>query len=145
MSITDLNAIDQFRDVFLTYWNANIGSVGLSYIPIIRWEDIEETEPNITGEHYVRVSHQNFSQPQIPFGTKNLYETTGFIKIQLYFSKATLVGEDKIKLNTIARDSFRKAPSSDVWYRNSRILNLNPEEDYYRADVIANFTYSEST
>lgn len=145
MSITDLEAIDQIQDVFLVYWNANISSVSLGYIPEIIWEDVEKVEPLDTAKHYLRVSLQNFAQPQVSLkGTKRLYDTKGFVKIQLYFSKATLIGKDRTKLNIIARDAFRKAPSSDVWYRNSRILPLPPEEDFYRADVISDYTYSES-
>lgn len=145
MSIAYSDAIDQIFNTFLVYWNSNIGSVGLSYTPEIKWENVEELEPPNTAEHYLMVSHQNISERQITLqNVKKLYETIGFVKIQFYFSKATLVkGDDKV-MTPIARDAFRKAPSSDVWYRDSRIIKFPSEEDYYRADVISNYTYSES-
>jgi hypothetical protein len=145
LSITYPNAIDQIFDTFLLYWNANIASVSLGYTPKVLWRHVEEASIQDTTRHYLRVSQQTIIERQSTLkNVKTLYDTIGFIKIQFYFSKATLNSSEDADMTTIARDAFRKAPSSDVWYRNSRILELPPEEDYYRADVISNYTYSES-
>ena len=145
MSITYVAAIDEIFDEFLIYWNANVASVSLGYTPEIRWQNVENKLEPDTAKHYLRVSHTTIIERQVAIkGTKKLYDTKGFIKIQFYFSKATLDTGDDRALTTIARDAFRKANSSDVWYRNSRILPLPPEEDFYRADVISDYTYSES-
>lgn len=145
MSITYANAIDEIFDTFLVYWDANIGNVSLGYTPKVLWRHVEKVAIPDTTRHYLRVSNQTISERQVSLkGTKKLYDTIGFIKIQLYFSKATLVKSEDADMNAIARNAFRLASSSDVWYRNSRILELPPEEDFYRADVISNYIYSES-
>jgi len=145
LSITYTKAVDQIFDTFLVYWNANIASVSLGYLPEIRWQHVENKIIPDTNLHYLRVSNHIINEKQVSLkGVNKLYDTIGFITIQFYFSKATLVkGNDRL-LTTIARDAFRKAASSDVWYRNSRVLPLPPEEDYYRADVISDYTYSET-
>ena len=145
MSITYIAAIDEIFDEFLVYWNANVASVSLGYLPEIRWQNVESKSLIDTTKHYLRISHTTIIERQVSLkGTKKLYDTKGFIKIQFYFSKATLDKGDDRALTTIVRDAFRKASSSNVWYRNSRILPLPPEEDFYRADVISDYTYSES-
>lgn len=145
MSITYAKAIAEIFDTFLVYWNANIGAVSLGYAPKVLWRHVEKVAIQDTTKHYLRVSNQTISEKQVSLkGTKKLYDTIGFVKIQFYFSKATLVKSEDADMTPIARDAFRLASSSDVWYRNSRILELPPEEDFYRADVISNYIYSES-
>ena len=145
MSITYEEAKDEMFSTFLTHWQANVLNV-LNYSPEVRWRNLEVSAPPDTTKHYVRVAQQTKNEEQISLPNSNgkkLYESTGFLTIQMYFSKATLADGDDESLPVIAKESFRSAASSDVWYRNSRIKELPPEEDYYRVDVITDYTYSE--
>ena len=146
MSITYEQAKDELFSTFLTYWNANVLSV-LSYSPEVRWRNLEISAPPDTTKHHVRVAQQTKSEEQISLPNSNgvkLYETKGFLTVQMYFSKATIEDGDDEGLPVIAKEAFRSAASAEVWYRNSRIKELPPEEDYYRADVITDYTYSQA-
>lgn len=49
-----------------------------------------------------------------------------------------------IKFASKLRNTFRKATTGNVWYRNSRISdNLNVEDNYYVFSVVSEFTFSE--
>ena len=146
MSITYQQAKDELFSTFLTYWNANVLSV-LSYSPEVRWRNVEISAPPETTKHYLRVAQQTKSEEQISLPNSNgvkLYETKGFLTVQLYFSKATMEDGDDENLPVIAKESFRSAASAEVWYRDSRIKELPPEEDYYRVDVITDYVYSQA-
>lgn len=145
MSITYQDAVDELFSTFLTYWNANVSSV-LDYSPEIRWRNKEvKTSPD-PAKHYLRISQQTVIERQASLKNINkLHESRGFITVQLYFSKSSLVDGDDRALSAIAKEGFRSAAGSDVWYRNPRIKELPPEEDYFRADVISDYVYYEVT
>lgn len=140
---TDIEALDEIFDTFLSYWNDGIGSI-LSYSPQIYWPKNElQTDPDTT-KHWLRVSNNIFDQRQTTLQTPKCYTTIGFIVIEFYFSKATLVSGDDKKMAVLARDAFRNPSSSNVWYRNSRIVEVDPEEIWYRNNVISDYTYYET-
>jgi hypothetical protein len=140
LSITDAQAIDIIQDDFLTYWNANIASVGLDHTPVLHWPNVETDSQLDTNKHHLRFKIEVLDQPQTTLALNPCYTTFGFLTIQFFFSRVKYTQVDDVAMRTIARDAFRNA-SNSVWYRNARSTAVNPEEIWYRAKVVADFVY----
>ena len=63
--------------------------------------------------------------------------------IQLYCPKSILNSKDKGRqLATIAKNAYRGI-QSDVYFKNARIIDVDPEELYYRFNVIVDYSFDE--
>ena len=139
-------AIDEMFAKFYTAWQTL--DVGLGYVPETRWQGIEVANEPDKSKYWVRVSQQTVDENQSTFrqgSSGRRFTTEGLIFVQLFCpksdSQAMTTGR---KLATIARDAFRAVDSSDnIWFRNSRIVELSPENEWRRFNIVAEYEYDE--
>jgi hypothetical protein len=145
---------DQARDemfaLFNVAWQANAGEI-VSPVPEVRWQGKEvPTKPDRT-KFWARVSIQSVIEQQATLSNcviepgKKKYESAGLVFVQLFGPKIVATAYDDLqKLAKVARNAFRgKTTVGNVWFRNVRINTLNPEELFYRLNVVAEYEFDE--
>lgn len=122
-----------------------------SYVPEIRWENVSTDEENDHSRHWLRFrsyvtdTKETGMRTGTELGRKARYTEYGIIVVQMFFAKAALAGNQIRELSVIARDIYRPRNllNSPVWYRNAAIDNLQPEERYFRSNIVANYQFDE--
>jgi hypothetical protein len=140
-------AIDDIFKTFKTAWDTSSASI-VGYIPEVRWPGVEEPEVPDRSKYWVRISQQTIADEQKSFrnGTCRSFETAGLVFVQLFLprsdSKSMQLGK---KLANLSRNAFRKrSVNGGVWFRNSRIVEIPPEDAFFRLNVVAEYEYNEN-
>jgi len=150
MTATYDEARNQIFGLFKAAWDANTTAVA-GYVPEVRYQGKEVgTVPDST-KHWARISTQSVLETQATLSTcveesgKSRYESSGLVFVQLFAPKNVATAYDiGTKLAQIARNAFRgKKTTGQVWFRNVRINNLEPEALLYRFNVVAEYEYDE--
>jgi len=146
MPVTYEEAIDQIFGIFRAAWFTNSEAI-VGYVPELRWWGVEEpNEPN-TSVFWARVSQQTVTEEQstLQNGECIRYETEGLVFVQLFCPKSDAKSIEKgRKLAMLARDAYRgNSTDGNVWFRDARIKELDPEKDWFRFNVVAEYTYDE--
>lgn len=147
MTATYPEAIDQIYGLFNLEWNANSAAI-VGYNPEIRWPGVEEDTIPPADKFWCRISQQTLDEPQTTLRNglgEQRYTASGLVFIQLFCPKSDTEGMDKgKKLAQVAKKAFRgKTTSGKVWFRNARIQELAPEDNAYRFNIVAEYTYDE--
>lgn len=118
------------------------------YIPRIVWQAVETRTLTDSGEHWLRVSSQNLLKRQKSLtGGRNQsvgthYTTQGLFRVELYFSKSAFQSTDMDNLNLIVERCFIQGNDPcGVWFRNAIIVDMEPEENYFRSLVMADYEF----
>ena len=131
--------------VFLKRWSVT------PYTPKLKWQNVELTEGVDNSEHWARFSSQNVLSRQATIaGGRTTNEgtrvtTKGIVIVQLFFSKSSY---DDLKCKSLAficQQALNVRNESGVWFRNSTILELAPEESFFRSNVTAEYEYDSIT
>lgn len=118
------------------------------YVPEIVWHAVEKRTLNDNGKHWLRVSTQNILKRQKSLtggrvqsvGTH--YTTQGLIRVELYFSKSAFQSTDMDNLNLLVERCFiQQNTPCGVWFRNAIIVDMEPEENYFRSLVMADYEF----
>jgi len=146
--ITYEEAIDEIFGIFNAAWLDNSAAV-VGYVPEVRWPGVEEPEKPDLSKFWARVSQQTVIEGQSSLRNGDAgqrYTTDGLVFVQIFCPKSDSLGmTNGRKLAIIARNSFRgNATSGQVWFRNARINELPPEENWYRFNVVAEYEYDEN-
>jgi hypothetical protein len=149
MSATYEQAIDEIFARFHAIWTAQTPAVTLE-APELRWQGIENPEHPGYDKYWVRVSQQTIDEGQASLRAPECgqrYRTNGLLFIQIFCPKSDARAMEKGRqLAVIARDCFRGyTTQSGVWFRNSRVSELEPEERWLRLNVIVAYQYDETT
>lgn len=143
-------ARDEMFALFNAAWQANSAAV-VGYVPEVRWQGRETTEKPDRSKFWARVSLQSVGEGQATLSNcviepgKKKYESFGLIFVQLFGPKSRATAYDDLqKLAMLARDAYRgKTTPGNVWFRNVRINTLQPEELFYRLNVIGEYEFDE--
>lgn len=144
------DARNQMNALFKTAWQANTIAVA-GYVPDVQWEGVQPRDVPDASKHWARMSIQTVFEEQTTLSNcegapgKKRYTASGLIFVQLFCPKSIVdgysVGGD---LADVAKNAFRgKTTSGKIWFRNVRINPLDPEDLYYRFNVVAEFEYDE--
>jgi hypothetical protein len=148
--ITYHQADDEINATFLTAWNAESGAI-VGYVPEIRWQNVQRREIPDGSKFWVRISKDTVYERQATLSTcegipgQRKYTANGLVFVQLFCPKSNAQAfELGQQLAIIARNSFRgKTTPGNIWFRNVRINELQPDELFYRLNIIAEFEYDE--
>ena len=140
-------AVDEIFGIFKTAWDAGSSAIA-GYIPEIRWQGVEQPGKPGNDKFWVRVSQQTVTDAQSTLRNGSCgqrYTITGLVFVQLFCPKSDSESMDKgRRLSVVTRDSFRgNSTSGKVWFRNARIIELEPERDFRRFNVSAEYKYDE--
>lgn len=117
------------------------------YIPAVKWQNVETIDLNDNGVHWLRISAQDIlnRQKSMTGGRQEMagthYTAKGLIKVALYFSRSSYEGEECDMLKYIIQRCFIQQNSCGVWFQNPVVIDLPPEENHFRADILAEYRY----
>ena len=131
-------------------WQANTVAI-VGYVPAIYWQMKEEPATPDPSKYWARCSRQTVLEQQTTLSTcegangQRRFTTFGLLFVQIFCPKAAEnVGTIAEKLAQVAKDAYRKQQTtSGIVFRNVRINELPPENQYYRLNVVAEFEYDE--
>lgn len=130
---------------FEQIWNAQAGGVTGS-VPTIRYWGAESGQ--IPTGHFCRFSMQPVDENQSTFRNREFetrYTSEGLIFIQLFAPRKDDQGAEHLRLLAqIAKSAFRGTSlGCGIWFRRVRANILEPEHNYFRTNVIANYIYDD--
>ena len=139
-------AVSEINKIFNDKWIAE-SSVIATYVPEIRWNGIEKVNPPDSSKFWVYHSVYNVSDEQKTLSNNVIggkrYQCEGIVLIQLFCPKSILNSKDKgRKLASIARNAYRSV-QSEVDFKNATIKDIDPEELYYRFNVVVDYSFDE--
>lgn len=151
MTVEFDQAVAEMEVIFNTAWQANAGAV-FGYIPQIVWNGKEASTKVDRTKVWVRFSTQNVTEEQATLSTcvdkpyVRRWNGAGLIFVQLFLPKT--IANALIKGRTlakVARNAYRgKKSDGGVTFHNVRINDgLDPEELFYRINVVAEYDYDE--
>lgn len=148
--ITYTQAGDEINTQFLTAWNAHSSAI-VGYVPEIRWQNVQNRPLPDGSKFWVRVSKDTVFEQQATLSVceglpgQRKYTANGLVFVQLFMPKSNHQAfELGQQLAVIARNAFRgKSTPGNIWFRNVRINEVQPEELYFRINVISQFEYDE--
>lgn len=143
-------ARDEIFELFNAAWTANTPGV-LVYVPKVYWQGVEERDKPEGDKYWCRLSKDNVFEEQATLSNcegipgQKRYTASGLVFVQIFCPKQVgLAFENGQRLAKIARNAFRgKATPGKIWFRNVRINELPPEDQWYRFNVVAEFEYDE--
>ena len=131
-------------------WQLNTAAV-IGYVPKIYWQWNQETERPPTDKFWARVSMQTVDSQQGTLSDacgapgQHRDNNAGLVFIQLFGPKS--VGDVPEKFSKLAKIARRamlgQSLDGNVWFRNSRINELPDENEWIRANAVAEFEYDE--
>ena len=150
MSITYSQAVDEINTMFLNAWNANSNAIA-GYIPEIRWEGNEREPIPDNKLFWCRASIKSVLEQQASLANsvgipgQRIFTAHGLVIVQLFCPKNVLnslpVGR---QLAGVAQNAFRgKASPGGVWFLNVTVKDFPQEENWYRLNVVAQYSYDE--
>lgn len=138
-------ATDEINAQFLTAWKAQAAAI-VGYEPEVYWQNVQNPKIPDGSKFWARVSAQTVFEQQITFASCRKFEVSGLVFVQIFCPKSNSQSfELGKKLATVAKLAYRgQKTESGVWFRNVRINEIEPEDQFYRLNVIAEFEYDES-
>ena len=149
MTLTYTQAIDEMYGMFLTAWNADASNYTTgAYTPEVRYEGVENPNELDYSKHWCRLSDRPVIDTQASFRNGDqgqCYDVEGLLFIQLFAPKSdSQAWRQCEQLAELVKNTFRgHSTSGKVWFRNTRIQKLNPENDWYRINVVSEYRFFE--
>lgn len=134
------NAKKEMTKGFISYWEAyNWASLGLSSPPDYALANKKFVKPSNLS--WVRLDIKHATGGNAAIGNK-LFERKGFLYIQVFtiIETGTLLND---QICDAALNTFEGKDIQGIWFRNSTIREVGPEDKYYQSNVIHEFIYDE--
>lgn len=149
MTSTFIESGDEIYARINTLWNdVAVGLFG--YKPALYWPGKVEPDKVDGSKSWGRVTRRTVDETQsgfvaCSFNSKVRYTNSGLIYIQLFGSLSETGSDRKAQqLAEALKNAFkRKCTGSKVIFRNSRIEPLDPEELFFRYNVVFEYEYDE--
>lgn len=117
----------------------------------LRFVGVEKEGKIPTEKFWGRVSTQGAAEGQASMANgiiapnNRRYRADGLVYVQLFAPKSRNTAMQKLRLlSQLARDAFRgKSTANGVSFNFARIQELDPEESFYRINVVAEYQYDE--
>jgi hypothetical protein len=150
MTATYSEAIDAMFTLFNTAWKDGATAI-VGNVPQIRWQGVESAGTPPMSNFWARVLVQNVTEKQTSFESgiasdeKKRYTAHGLLFVQIYCPMSHSRSMEKGRqLAELARNAFRgKQTVNGVWFRNANIIELTPQDDSYRINVVIEYEYDE--
>jgi len=151
MTITPQEARKEMLALVETIWTAKSAAIA-GYVPEVRYQGNESAGLPGTSKFWMRAGtttvttrQSGHQSPDGPEGSPVIYDTYGFITLQMFapmnFKDAWSKGE---LLAQLGQCMFMASETGGaVWFRNPRIRELNNDGTWYRWNVIADYQFSQ--
>lgn len=145
MSDNYITAQTAMREHLRAYWEAHARVGDPPEVPALLFHGLEvRKEPKPT-DYWARFSTTFSSavQSSLRNGEVKRYTPRGVLFVQVFAPKrAREAMTAGAALAMVAQAAFRRK-AGGVWFRNVRIMDLEPDSNSYRWNVAAEFEYSE--
>jgi hypothetical protein len=149
MTATYPQAVDQMQALFNAAWLANAGAVA-GYVPDIEWPDVTNAEVD-RAKAWVRFSSQNVYEERTSLSTcvgepgLARYTGGGLAFVQVFVPKTIDNGNALGRsLADVAKKAFRgKTTSGKLTFRNARVVDVAPEELFYRFNAVVEYEFDD--
>lgn len=121
----------------------------LGYIPQVIFANNGPQTPPDGSKVWLRVGRTTAHEGQAAFATdcgapgQQLFDTDGLLWVQFFLPmadpKSDQFGQAIVEP---MRDAFRRNSDSGIWFRNSRIVEVAPENQTIRYNVVAEFHHT---
>lgn len=138
-------AVEEMFEFFYLKWIVDSLTV-LAYVPEIRVDGDGKVDNQDNEKFWCRFSQQTVTTYQSTFRSDSpkRYTTHGLIYIQIFCPKQQNSISAGRSLADIAKKIFQGHTTNDnIWFRNSRIRELDPEDLWYRFNVVSEYQYDE--
>jgi hypothetical protein len=148
VSLTYEEAVSEMFERFYAVWQADTVAVVAS-VPEVRWQGLESGVIPGFDTYWARVSQETVDEQQSTLRNGDCgqrYRTDGLLFVQIFCPKSDPQSmANGRKLATIAKNTFRSHTTpGGVWFRNPRVVELEPEEKWIRLNVIVQYQYDET-
>lgn len=150
MTATYDEAVDQMYELFTTQFTANAAAI-VGYVPEIRY--LDDGAPGVPDRSkvWVRISPNPILRGQASLSNdvfepgQKMYTTGGLLFIQVFFPKSYAnAAAVSRKLGQMILGIFKGTSTEGcVWFRNTRVYPVAPEELFYRSNVVTEYQYDE--
>lgn len=148
--ITQVEARGEVFALFKESWDVETEAIA-GYVPHVEYQGVQPRPTPDTEKHWARISIQTVGENQTSLSTsegaagQKRYTAYGLIFVQIFSPRSLNNGFDKgLQLADIAKNAFRgKTTPGKIWFRNVRVNELEPENSFYRLNVVAEFEYDE--
>lgn len=142
------------RDEMYAIANAAIQSVApdiVGTVPAVFWRNKQEADNPPRDAFWCRVTASTTGQPQSSLScsvggpSMRRYRAYGLLTIQIFCPKSIVdSGDTGFKLSEALKRKFMgKSTNSGIWFSNTFVKDLNPEDLFYRYNVVTAFEYDE--
>lgn len=144
MTTNYVEAIDEIFGTFNAAWQAGAAGI-VGYVPEVRYVGVELPTSPASGKFWARLSSQGVKEPQATFNgvAVQRYTAYGLIFVQLFCPKSVSnsmqLGR---KLAELTKNCYKGVSTQNcVWFRNGRIQELEPEDLFYRFNIVTEYEY----
>lgn len=117
----------------------------------VRWPNNEKTSNPAADKIWLRVSRQTVTNPQTAIQNNyrgqsaRRYTNYGLLFVQLFSPKTNGVyPKVEILADALVKKAFRgKSTEHCITFRNARMNEVAPENDWYRLNVVTEYEYDE--
>jgi hypothetical protein len=144
MPTTYEEAYETITDHLRAQWPVLANGIAAT-VPDIRFAEVETGQnPQAT---FIRFAMMPVLERQATFrnGDDKRYTSNGVLFVQVYIKRPEVKAAEYLRrFSAAARNVFRGVELDGcIWFRNVRINNLEPTNEWYRANVIADYEYDE--
>jgi hypothetical protein len=139
-----INAVNDMFLLFNDTWSNECLPI-IGYTPKVEWQGVQSDGVD-NSKYFARISQQGVTDRQRTLKTsKNRYDVTGLLFIQIFCPRSDMEAMQKGRqLSEIVKNAYRGVHTlNDVWFRNVRIKELEPEASFLQFQVIAEYEFSE--
>lgn len=140
---------EEIRDFVYSRWAEQAQAVtGLTYLPEMRFQGVQENEPPSKPTYWGRLSVMSLTDRQATLSTESVvsytrrYRDNGRVVVQLFGPLTGNGAQDKLlKLAELVQNRLRGTKTkSGIWFRNAKIdTNLSNEALFQRVNVICDY------
>jgi len=142
--MTNDEACDEIFGLFRDYWNAQTPALNSGQPVEIHWPGVTVEAPE---KAYARVRLQHIPSRQLTFGEtgQRRFGRAGFVSVEVFAPLNNGQGFSLSQnLAIIARDAYEgRGTATGIWFRNARINDVGPSEQFYQMNVLIEFEYDE--
>lgn len=137
---------DQLFAQYQTVLPQTVPIIGEQLITI--YQGVEAPGKIPSNKFWARLSQQTVLESQATLrggDLKTRYTTDGLIFVQIFGAKDKPQNYEKLtKLAALIKTAFRgKQTDGCIWFRNTRIQELPPEDAWFRLNVVSEYQYDE--
>ena len=152
MTLTYQQARKEMLARVATCWAAHAPAI-VNPAPEIRYQGKEKPQLPGANKYWMRVStktvttrQSGHAMPDEPDGSPVIYDTFGFITLQMFAPMNSEESWSKGELlSQLGQRMFMASETGGaVWFRNPRINELNNDGTWYRWNVIADYQFSQT-